>query len=183
MFTTFFVMAGVAGKDVSAISHTRQRIAVVMLFIWSIVYSSTWANGTWVTIGEMPQTRLRAKTSGLAYAVQSVSALIITLFSPYVQSDDYVNWGAYIGFFFGSFSFISFVFVFFFYPEVKGLSIERMDQHFDQGASIKEFAKADHGETVIAGVMTSDSSAVYVERGTVDVEKTAVVDEKTAIDV
>lgn len=180
MFTTFFIMAGVAGKDVSTISFTRQRVAVAMLFIWSIVYSSTWANGTWVTIGEMPQTRLRAKTSGLAYAVQSISGLIITLFSPYVQSDDYVNWGAYIGFFFGSFSFVSFCFVYFFYPEVKGLSIEKMDQLFDQGASIKEFAQAPRGETVIiASVVTSDSSAVDIERN----EKTSTVDVKTAADV
>ncbi|CAK7202853.1 hypothetical protein SEUCBS139899_005580 [Sporothrix eucalyptigena] len=182
MFSTFFIMAGVAGRDVSSISFTRQRVAVAMLFIWAIVYSSTWANGTWVTIGEMPQTRLRSKTSGLAYAVQSISGLVISLFSPYVQSDDYVNWGAYIGFFFGSFSFIAFWFVYFFYPEVKGLSIEKMDELFDQRASIKQFSDAHRGESVtIAGVISSEGS-VDVERD-VGAEKMVTVDVKAEAEV
>lgn len=42
MFACFFIMAGVAGRDSSAISHTRQQIAIAMLCIWTIVYSSTW---------------------------------------------------------------------------------------------------------------------------------------------
>ena len=145
MFATFFIMAGVGGTDVSIISKTSQRVCIAMLFIWAIFYSSTWANLVWVTLGEMPTTRLKSKTSGLAYAVQSVSTIVITVFSPYVQSDSYVNWGAYIGFFFGSFSFIAFWFLFFFYPEVKGLSIEYMDLLFEEKASISEFGKATRG--------------------------------------
>lgn len=153
MFSTFFIMAGVGGKDVSLISPTAQRVCIAMLFIWAIVYSSTWANLTWVTLGEMPTTRLKSKTSGLAYALQSVSTIVITVFSPYVQSDDYTNWGAYIGFFFGSFSFIAFWFVYFFYPEVKGLSIEDMDLLFERNASISEFRKATRGKaTFIEGI-------------------------------
>lgn len=145
MWATFFVMAGVGGYDVRTITATKQRVCVAMLFIWTIVYSCTWANVSWITIGEMPQMRVKAKTSGTALILQNASTIAIALFSPYLQSDRYVNWGAYIGFFFGSFSFVSFCFVYFFYPEVKGLSIEQIDLLFEQGASIKQFSAAARG--------------------------------------
>lgn len=91
MFTTFFIMAGVGGRDVSTISHAGQQVCVAMLFLWTTSYSSTVANLTWITIGEMPTTRLKSKTSGLAYGLQCVSSIAISLFSPYVQSDEYTN--------------------------------------------------------------------------------------------
>lgn len=163
MFTTFFVMAGVGGKDVSMISPTSQKVCIAMLFIWTIAYSSTWANLTWVTIGETPTTRLKSKTSGLAYGMQVVSTIIITIFTPYVQSDRYTNWGAYVGFFFGSFSFISFVFVFFFYPEVKGLSIEEMDLLFERHASVSEFRKATTGQARISDAVSDPRITVVTE--------------------
>lgn len=174
MFACFFIMAGVASKDPTSISGTRQQVAIAMLFIWAIVYSSTWANLTWVVLGEMPTTRLKAKTSGLGYGLQSISALVITIFTPYVQSVDYVNWGPYIGFFFGSFSFIAFAFVYFFLPEVKGLSIEQMDLLFEKGATVKEFSKAARGEAVLSGVEPTIRAGSIIQMDEKQVDSVAV---------
>jgi sugar porter (SP) family MFS transporter len=171
MFASFFIMAGVGGKDVSVISSAKQQVCIAMLFIWTIVYSSTVANLTWVTIGEIPTTRLKSKTGGLAFGLQCVSSIVITIFSPYVQSDEYTNWGAYIGFFFGSFSFIAFWFVYFFYPEVKGLSIEEMDLLFELKAPVSEFSKITRGDTgLLQGVSDTRAAAI-----TADTEKCIVV--------
>lgn len=153
MFISIFTTAGVAGHDASNVGKTRQTVAVAMLFIWAIVYSSTWANLTWVTIAEISTTKLKAKTNGMAYFAQSASSLVITFVSPYMQDSGYGNMGPYIGFFFGSFSFIGFLFVYFCFPETKGASIEDLDMFFEQKLSIKDFGNAPRGAHEIQGIV------------------------------
>lgn len=149
MWAFMFIVASAGGLDVSTVSEGRQQVAVGMLFLWAIVYSSTWANLTWVTLAEIPTTRLKTKTAGLGYFLQICSTIIVTLVVPYLQSDAYVNWGAYIGFLFGSFSFIGFWFVFFFYPETKGATIEELDLFFEQRLSVSQFSKVRHGKHIV----------------------------------
>ena len=179
MFMSMFIIAGVAGKDVAVISVTRQKVAVGMLFIWSIVYSSTWANLTWITSGEIPTTRLKAKTAGLSFFTQTVSTIVITLVTPYMQSTQYADWGAYIGFFFGSFSFIGFVFIYFYYPEAKGASIEELDMFFDAKLSISEFGKAKRGQHNITA--NADSKEIKPQNITVQPVDTTQIDEENAL--
>lgn len=57
--------------------------------------------------------------------------------------------GPYIGFFFGAFSFIGIIFVYFCYPETKGASVEELDMYFEQKIPTSQFGKQIRGQHAI----------------------------------
>lgn len=61
----------------------------------------------------------------------------------------FVLQGPYIGFFFGCFSFIGIVFVYFYYPETKGASVEELDMYFEQKIPTSQFGKQIRGQHAI----------------------------------
>lgn len=146
MFITMYVTAGVSGHNSSQTSSTSKQVAVGMLFIWAITYACTWQVLAFMAPAEIPTTKLKAKTGGIAYFTQQSGGLIITFVSPYMQDAGYGNMGPYIGFFFGAFSFIGIIFVWFCYPETKGASIEDLDLFFAQKIPTRQFGKAVRGQ-------------------------------------
>ena len=61
--------------------------------------------------------------------------------SPYLQDAEYGNMGASIGFLWAGFTFVSILFVYFFVPEMKGLSLEQIDYLFDRRTPTLHFRK------------------------------------------
>ncbi|KAK5116288.1 hypothetical protein LTR85_009260 [Meristemomyces frigidus] len=147
MWITFYIVAGVSGHDSAVTSDARKQAAVAMLFIWAIAYAITYQPVVYLAVAETPTTKLRSKTSGVAYFTQQCGGLIVTFVSPYMQDAGYGDMGPYIGFFFGGISFLGLIFVYFFYPELKGLSIEQLDVLFEQRVPTKQFGKVPRGAT------------------------------------
>jgi len=116
-----------------------------MLFIWAMTYACTWQTLAFIAPAEIPTQKLRSKTAGVAYFTQQTGGLIITFISPYMQNAGYGNMGPYIGFFFGGFSFLGIIFVYFCYPETKRASIEDLDMFFEQRLPTSRFGKALRG--------------------------------------
>jgi MFS transporter, SP family, sugar:H+ symporter len=146
MFVTMYITAGVSGHDSTQTSPTRKQVAVGMLFIWAITYACTWQTLAFIAPAEIPTTKLKTKTGGIAYFTRQIGGLIITFVSPYMQNVGYGDMGPYIGFFFGAFSFIGIVFVWFCYPETKGASIEDLDMVFAQKIPTRQFGTAIRGQ-------------------------------------
>ncbi|KAH6667951.1 hypothetical protein B0J14DRAFT_704389 [Halenospora varia] len=147
MWISMYITAGVSGRDTTVTSDTRKQVAVA----------------------EIPTTKLRSKTGGLAYFSQQTGGLIVTFVSPYMQDAGYGNMGAYIGFFFGGISFLGLIFVYFCFPETKGTSVEELDLFFDQKIPTREFGKARRGqhgiqEYVIEGQTHEDDVEKNVEK-------------------
>lgn len=164
MFVSMYVTAGVSGHDTSTTSVERKQVAVGMLFIWAITYACTWQTLAFIAPAEIPTTKLRTKTGGIAYFTQQTGGLIITFIAPYMQNVGYGNMGPYIGFFFGAFSFMGIIFVWFCYPETKGASIEELDLFFEQKLPTRQFGKAIRGEHLIQNYVI-DGHAKDVEMG------------------
>ncbi|KAF2001830.1 general substrate transporter [Amniculicola lignicola CBS 123094] len=141
MWITFFIVSGVSGHDTTNTSDQRKQVAVGMLFIWAIAYACTYQPVGYLAPAEIPTTKLRSKTAGVAYFFQQCGGLIVTFVAPYMQDPRYGNMGPYIGFFFGGISFLGLVFVFFCFPEAKGLSIEQLDELFETRLPTREFSK------------------------------------------
>lgn len=146
MFLTMYITAGVSGHDSAQTSPVRKQVAVGMLFIWAITYACTWQTLAFIAPAEIPTTKLKTKTGGVAYFTQQSGGLIITFISPYMQNAGYGNLGPYIGFFFGAFSFLGIIFVWFCYPETKGASIEDLDLFFEMRVPTRDFGKALRGQ-------------------------------------
>ncbi|KAE9986598.1 hypothetical protein EG328_005207 [Venturia inaequalis] len=179
MFVSMFIVAGVSGHNTAHTSTVRKQIAVGFLFIWAITYACTWQTLAFIAPAEIPTQKLRSKTGGLSYFSQQSGGLIITFVSPYMQNAGYGNMGPYIGFFFGAFSFIGIVFVYFCYPETKGASVEELDMYFEQKIATSQFGKQIRGQHAIQEyVNDGQDSTKDIEEGD-DSKVTSKIDVKS----
>ncbi|KAF4413179.1 Hexose transporter HXT13 [Colletotrichum fructicola] len=83
-----------------------------------------------ITPAEVPSPRLRGKTAMIAWTVNNFSNFIATFTLPYLMNPGYGNLGPKVGFIYGSFSLISVVWGFFYFPELKGRTLDEVDMMF-----------------------------------------------------
>ena len=62
---------------------------------------------------------------------------------PYLIYDDYAGLGSKVGFIFGGFMIVAFVFTYFCVPECKGKTLEEVDHLFRLNVPMRDFGKAD----------------------------------------
>ncbi|KAH8678260.1 putative transporter [Xylariales sp. PMI_506] len=133
------VLAGLTGwmpNDPAA-----QKGALACLFIWQFVQAISWASCVWIVCAEVPTLAVREKTITTAtFSGFSVSVLI-TFVSPYIQDAGYGNLQGKIGFVWGAGSIVAALWAFFVLPELKGRSLEELDELFQKGISVFEFGK------------------------------------------
>ncbi|KAL6414224.1 putative general alpha-glucoside permease protein [Ilyonectria robusta] len=86
------------------------------------------ASYSWLVGGEIPSQRLRSHTFGLAAAVGFLGAWLITFTAPYFINPSSLNWGPRYGYIWFPSCIIAAAWVYFFLPEVKGRTLEEIDQ-------------------------------------------------------
>lgn len=86
------------------------------------------ASYAWLVGGEIPSQRLRSHTFGLAAAVGFLGAWLITFTAPYFINPSSLNWGPRYGYIWFPSCIIAAAWVYFFLPEVKGRTLEEIDQ-------------------------------------------------------
>ncbi len=124
----------------SAYSSSAISIGTVFLFSWFFF----WFNAgvvptTYLVAGELPAQNLRAYTAGLSTGAGFVFAWVTTFTTPYFINPAELNWGGKYGFvWFGS-SIVVAAFVYFALPEVKGRSLEEIEEMFDMRLPAKDF--------------------------------------------
>lgn len=125
--TVFVKVATIASGQVSAGGY----VGVVAIYIYAFGWSFGWSVVPWVVPSEIFPNRIRAVSMSTVYAFQWLLNFAITRSTPYMMLNLH-KWGAYL--IFCVFTFAGALWVFFFFPELKGRSIESMDQLFDQSA-------------------------------------------------
>jgi len=115
----------VEGQPVSAFGY----VAITCIFLWAAFFQFGWGPACWILVSEIPTARLRAMNVALAAATQwlfnfVVARTVLTM----QQTMGQAGYGMF--FMFGTFDLCMFVFVWFFVPETKGLSLEKMDELF-----------------------------------------------------
>ncbi|CCG84964.1 protein of unknown function [Taphrina deformans PYCC 5710] len=90
-------------------------------------YASSWGPGTWILTGELFPTHVRAKCISLSVSSNWIWNFLVGYFSPTITD----KIGTKYGFVFGSCCAIGILFIFFFIPETRGLSLESMDELWD----------------------------------------------------
>lgn len=86
------------------------------------------ASYAWLAGGEIPSQRLRSHTFGLAAAVGFFFAWLTTFTAPYFINPQSLNWGPRYGYIWLPSCIIAAVWVYFFLPEVKGRTLEEIDE-------------------------------------------------------
>jgi hypothetical protein len=86
------------------------------------------ATYAWLAGGEIPTQRLRSYTFGFAAAIGFLGAWITTFTAPYFINPQSLNWGPRYGFIWFPSCLVAAVWVFFSLPEVKGRTLEEIDE-------------------------------------------------------
>lgn len=86
------------------------------------------ASYAWLAGGEIPSQRLRSHTFGLAAAVGFFFAWLTTFTAPYFINPQSLNWGPRYGYIWLPSCVIAAVWVYIFLPEVKGRTLEEIDE-------------------------------------------------------
>lgn len=139
----------------------------VMLLLFYFVYNIGLGPIVYVLIAELPSTKIRGKTLGIACFAPHIFSISITAGLPYAMSPTEANWGAKTGFLFAGLGTLVVVWAFFCLPESKGRTFEELDILFDRKVSARRFDKTN----------LMDFDRVEVVDGVVAVEKTDVAAE------
>ncbi|KAH9868319.1 hypothetical protein J1614_007391 [Plenodomus biglobosus] len=103
--------------------------ALVCVFLFALFFQFGWGPVCWIYVSEIPAARLRSLNVAIAAATQWLFNFVVARATPNMMAT--VGQGGYGTFLiYGSFCFSMFIFVWFFIPETKGLSLEKMDDLF-----------------------------------------------------
>ncbi|KAF9484553.1 general substrate transporter [Pholiota conissans] len=123
-----FAAAGTA-KDPTTNSGIG-KLMIVSACMFILGYAMTWAPGVWILIGETFPTKTRAKQGALATASNWLWNFLIAFFTPFIVS----GIGFKYGFVFAACNLAGAVVVFFFLYESSDLSLESVDNMYNDPA-------------------------------------------------
>lgn len=135
-----FVVAGLGAYTNVSGGPTAQG-CVAAILIYQAIAGGCWGSCTWITTSEAAAASVRERTIMTATFVSFCMVLLITYVNPYVQDSGYGNLGARVGFVYGGCSFLALLWAFFFLPELKGRSLEELDEMFEARVPTTKFGK------------------------------------------
>ncbi|KAK2678692.1 Sugar/inositol transporter [Fusarium oxysporum f. sp. vasinfectum] len=124
-------------------SLAGQRAAVAFVCIYIFFFASTWGPLAWVVTGEIFPLKTRAKSLSITTATNWLFNWAIAYSTPYLV--DYgsgkANLQSKIFFIWFACCFLCIAFVYFFIYETKGLSLEEVDQLYDEVSAARKSTK------------------------------------------
>ncbi|KAM5372440.1 hypothetical protein ACJZ2D_007478 [Fusarium nematophilum] len=115
------------------------KVLVALSCLYMMSYNGMIASYSWLVGGEIPSQRLRSYTFGVAAAVGFLGAWLITFTAPYFINPSSLNWGPRYGYIWFPSCIIGAAWVYFFLPEVKGRTLEEIDQMFMKRLPARKF--------------------------------------------
>ncbi|KAK6214311.1 Dolichyl-diphosphooligosaccharide-protein glycosyltransferase subunit dad1 [Pestalotiopsis sp. IQ-011] len=134
-----FVLAGLTGFHGG--DPAAQKGALACLFIWQFVQAVSWASCVWIVCAEVPTLAVREKTVTVATFSGFSTSVLITFVSPFIQDSGYGNLQGKIAFVWGAGSIVAAVWAFFVLPELKGRTLEELDELFQKRVGVMDFGR------------------------------------------
>ncbi|KAL0937071.1 MFS monosaccharide transporter [Colletotrichum truncatum] len=128
LFVTQFIIAAVGTAQPNNEVAVKGMIAVICFQIF--FFATTWGPAAWVVVGEVFPLPIRSRGVAISTASCWFWNCVLAVIAPYMTGDEKgaVNLGPKIFFFWGSLCFLNTLFAYFLVPEMKGLSLEQVDQ-------------------------------------------------------
>jgi len=122
-------LVAIIGVTISVSNASGQKALVALVCIYIAAFASTWGPIAWVVIGEIFPLNVRAKGVAISVASNWLWNFGIGYATPYLVDSGTGNadLGPKVFFIWGATCTAAFIFVFFFVPETKGLSLEQVD--------------------------------------------------------
>ncbi|XXH02484.1 hypothetical protein Hte_008860 [Hypoxylon texense] len=130
--------------DLAPSSNTGAMYAKsTMLLLFNFVYNVGLGPIVYVLIAEIPNTKIRGKTLGVACFTPHIFSISITAGLPYAMSTTEANWGGKTGFLFAGLGLLTVIWAILYLPETKGRTFEELDILFDKKVPAGKFASTD----------------------------------------
>ncbi|KAM0331477.1 hypothetical protein ACHAQA_003153 [Verticillium albo-atrum] len=120
-------------------SQGAQNFMVASLMLYGVMYSLSWAPISYIVVGECSSSRVKEKTTLLAGSASVLTTFVTSYTLPYLLNPPYAALGGKVGYIYGSTCLICAVLAAFFIPEMKGRSLEEVDQLFAMGVPLWKF--------------------------------------------
>ncbi|CEH17743.1 general substrate transporter [Ceraceosorus bombacis] len=125
--TVWLLIFGLAGHVGNPTDPTFGSLMIASACIFIVFYATTWAPGIWLFIGESFASETRAKQASLSAASNWFWNFLLAFFTKPITGDiDYA-----FGFVFAGANFLGFFIVYFFVYETKGLTLEEIDEMYN----------------------------------------------------
>lgn len=157
----------VAATGTAADSTASKNVLVAFSCIFIAFFAATWGPTAWVVVGELYPLRTRAKSVALCTASNWLWNWAIAFATPYMVDPDKGNLGSKVFFIWGGCNLLCFLFAFLNIYETKGLSLEQVDELYEQVGKAwqsKSFVPTEHAfrKDVIATESKNDGYSVEV---------------------
>ncbi|KAK4496206.1 hypothetical protein PRZ48_012186 [Zasmidium cellare] len=175
-----WLASGLSSFWPGGVSGDAAKGSLASMLIWYLFSTMGWGSCVWITTSEVATSQLRERTISIATSLSFVAVLLVTYINPFVQNEP-GNLQSRVGFVYGSFSLISFVWVYFFLPELSGRSLEELDELFQANVPARKFSKyraAGVGAKITAIQDTNADAHLHVIEGT----EVNVVEESVKVD-
>ncbi|EXK80073.1 hypothetical protein FOQG_15355 [Fusarium oxysporum f. sp. raphani 54005] len=144
LFVTWFTVDLVGRRVLLLIGGTGMAIflfivgSVASFILFPSCYALSWAPVSYIVLSEAASSHIKEKTNLLASVISVLTTFATSFTLPYLLSKPYAGLGAKVGFIYGSFCVAMVVLAYFFIPELKGRSLEEVDQLFASGQPLRK---------------------------------------------
>ncbi|KAM0748324.1 MFS monosaccharide transporter [Meredithblackwellia eburnea MCA 4105] len=123
------LIVAAVGDTVKVTNLAGQKVLIAFVCIYIAHFAATWGPLAWVVTGEIYPTSIRAKAMSMSTASNWLWNFGIGYATPYLVDSGPGKAGLHSNVFFlwGAFCVICCIYVYFFIPETKGLSLEQVD--------------------------------------------------------
>lgn len=130
--TMFNALIGAVGSRPGANESDRDsNVVVASIILLNGVCKLGVASQCWLIGSEIGGTHMRNKLMGFGVVIDVLAAFLVTFFTPYLQDGPEIQLDAKVGYIFMGLAALSFFFFVFFTPELKGRSLEEVDELFE----------------------------------------------------
>lgn len=149
---------------------------VGLVIIYNALFGYSWGPVPWLLPPEILPLTIRSKGASLSTATNWFCNFIVGEMTPVLQ--DTIHWRLYL--IHGTSCVISFLCVYFVYPETKGLTLEDMDSVFDDRSSIFSFS-SNHSLYGSVNNNNNNDDVPFVYRSTASLARQPLLDPTRAV--
>lgn len=161
------LIVAIVGVATSKDNKSSQSVLVAFSCIFIAFFAATWGPCAWVVVGELFPLRTRAKSVSLCTASNWLWNWGIAYATPYMVDEDKGNLGSNVFFIWGGFNMACFFFAWYFIYETKGLSLEQVDELYENVSKAwrsKSFTPSEHSfRDQVEQQMDSKAEAIMSE--------------------
>ncbi|KAK3323362.1 general substrate transporter [Cercophora scortea] len=133
-------MLGMAvSSTVDTSPETARACLVAFVSLFLIVYSLATGLVTRPVATELVSTRLRAWSFGLTVAVSHLNIWLVSFCTPYFINPEHLHWGGKYGYIWAASNLACLVWYYLFVPEMKGRTLEEIDELFEKRVATPDF--------------------------------------------